>query len=229
MPRTARPSERWSSVVASFAVWPGLRNVLAPTISPSRTRDVSGAEPGQDAPALEDRLLPRPEDGHEVIPCPDRVPARRRSAARAESRKPGQSVCCAQSWSPKRVIQSARWSWIGDRRDPEADPVLSLEAGAIVRSRLARAPRPGSGGPSRRCRPGVVSRSRDRSDRPVHADPAVAVRGVDDGERDARVAQQVGRPASPEALLMTISSPSSVYQTTAWRGPPSGSTVAMVA
>ena len=28
--------ERWSSVVASFAVRPGLRNVLAPTISPSR-------------------------------------------------------------------------------------------------------------------------------------------------------------------------------------------------
>ena len=36
-----------------------------------------GAEPGQHAPALEDRLLPRPEDGHQVVPRPDRVPARR--------------------------------------------------------------------------------------------------------------------------------------------------------
>ena len=47
MPSTARPSERWSSVVASLAVRPGLRNVLAPTISPSRTRDVSGARPAR--------------------------------------------------------------------------------------------------------------------------------------------------------------------------------------
>src|SRR5262245_31043818 len=32
----------------------------------------------------------------------------------------------------------------------------------------------------------------------------------------------------PTALLSTISSPSSRYQTTAWRGPPSASTVAIV-
>ena len=44
MPSTARPPETWSRVVASLAVSPGLRNVLAPTISPSRTREVSGAE-----------------------------------------------------------------------------------------------------------------------------------------------------------------------------------------
>ena len=43
MPRIARPSLMWSRVVASFAVRPGLRNVLAPTISPSRTREVSAA------------------------------------------------------------------------------------------------------------------------------------------------------------------------------------------
>jgi hypothetical protein len=35
MPRIARPSLMWSSVAASFAVRPGLRNVLAPTIRPS--------------------------------------------------------------------------------------------------------------------------------------------------------------------------------------------------
>ena len=34
MPRMARPSLMWSSVVASFAVRPGLRKVFAPTIRP---------------------------------------------------------------------------------------------------------------------------------------------------------------------------------------------------
>ena len=43
MPRTARPPLMWSSVVASFAVRPGLRNVLAPTMSPSRIRFVTAA------------------------------------------------------------------------------------------------------------------------------------------------------------------------------------------
>ena len=32
------------------------------------------AERGQHAPALEQRLLPRPEDGHQVVPRPDRIP-----------------------------------------------------------------------------------------------------------------------------------------------------------
>ena len=41
---------------------------------PDARRDRGEAR--QDAPALEDRLLPRPEDGHQVIPCPDGVPAR---------------------------------------------------------------------------------------------------------------------------------------------------------
>ena len=44
MPRTARPSLMWSRVAASLAVWPGLRIVLAPTINPSRTVDVSAAQ-----------------------------------------------------------------------------------------------------------------------------------------------------------------------------------------
>ena len=45
IPRTARPFETWSSVVASFVVTPGFRNVFAPTMSPTRTRDVIAATP----------------------------------------------------------------------------------------------------------------------------------------------------------------------------------------
>src|SRR5258705_499281 len=45
IPSTARPFETWSSVVASFAVRPGFRNVFAPTINPSRTREVIPARP----------------------------------------------------------------------------------------------------------------------------------------------------------------------------------------
>ena len=43
MPRTARPFEMWSSVVAIFAVSAGSRNVFAPTISPIRTFSVACA------------------------------------------------------------------------------------------------------------------------------------------------------------------------------------------
>ena len=44
MPRIARPSEMWSSVVAILAVRVGVRNVLAPTISPIRTCSVACAQ-----------------------------------------------------------------------------------------------------------------------------------------------------------------------------------------
>ena len=37
----ARPSLMWSSVVAIFATSDGSRNVLAPTMSPIRTRSVA--------------------------------------------------------------------------------------------------------------------------------------------------------------------------------------------
>ena len=45
MPSTARPPEMWSSVVASFAVSPGVRNVFAPTMRPIRMREVDAATP----------------------------------------------------------------------------------------------------------------------------------------------------------------------------------------
>ena len=43
MPRIARPPEMWSTVVAIFAVRPGLRRVLAATIRPSRGWVVTAA------------------------------------------------------------------------------------------------------------------------------------------------------------------------------------------
>ena len=44
IPRIARPFEMWSRVVAILAVRAGLRNVLAPTIRPIRTRSVACAQ-----------------------------------------------------------------------------------------------------------------------------------------------------------------------------------------
>jgi hypothetical protein len=41
MPRIARPLLMWSRVVMLFTTRPGLRNVFAPTISPSFTRSVA--------------------------------------------------------------------------------------------------------------------------------------------------------------------------------------------
>ena len=44
IPRIARPPLMWSSVVAIFATRAGLRNVLAPTMSPIRIRSVAWAQ-----------------------------------------------------------------------------------------------------------------------------------------------------------------------------------------
>ena len=44
MPSTARPLLMWSSVVTIFATTAGLRNVLAPTISPTVARSVASAQ-----------------------------------------------------------------------------------------------------------------------------------------------------------------------------------------
>ena len=54
---------------------PGIAERVGPDHQPET--DVAGdrAEPGQHAPALEDGLLPRAEDGHQVVPRPDRIPA----------------------------------------------------------------------------------------------------------------------------------------------------------
>ena len=91
MPRTARPSLMWSRVVASLAVRPGLRNVFAPTIRPSRTGRRHRGPGREGQPALEDRLAPRALDGQEVVPRPERVPAGRlrREGGVAEARPVG--------------------------------------------------------------------------------------------------------------------------------------------
>ena len=43
MPMIARPPLTWSIVVTDFTASPGLRNVFAPTNSPTRTRSVAWA------------------------------------------------------------------------------------------------------------------------------------------------------------------------------------------
>ena len=95
---------------SSLATCPGLRNVLAPTIRPRRTRRVSGASAGEHAPALEDRLLPRTEDREQMVPGPDRVPA---GVLGGEGR-----VTEARPIGPLRpelepeARHESRWSWM---------------------------------------------------------------------------------------------------------------------
>ena len=75
MPSTARPPLMWSMVVIILATSAGLRNVLAPTIRPDG-RPLGGRGQGADGRVcLQDRPLPRPDDGIEVVPGPERVVA----------------------------------------------------------------------------------------------------------------------------------------------------------
>src|SRR6185295_2584039 len=129
MPSTARPFETWSSVVASLAVRPGLRKVLAPTMSPSRTFDVIG-------PSAESTIQPSKigcSHGPKIASRWSHVQTEyqpRASARSAASRKPAQSVCCDQIWRPKRVTPSASVVEVVVERigaEPEADPLLALE------------------------------------------------------------------------------------------------------
>ena len=62
-------------VVASLAVSPGLRNVLAPTRRPRRTRVVDRGQGGEGRPAFELRVGRVALVGEEVVVDPDRVQA----------------------------------------------------------------------------------------------------------------------------------------------------------
>ena len=91
-PRIARPADRWSRVTASFAVSPGLRNVLAPTSSPSSTRSVRTAHAA--------RMLQPSSEGCSHGPSMAsrwsqvmRMSQPSRSSATPASRRPGQSLC----------------------------------------------------------------------------------------------------------------------------------------
>ena len=99
MPRIARPFETWSSVAASFVVTPGLRNVFAPTMSPTRTRSVTAATPASSSQPSKIGCCHGPwiasRWSHVQI---ESQPAA--SAASADSRYSGQVVCWGQSWSP---------------------------------------------------------------------------------------------------------------------------------
>ena len=75
IPRIARPSLMWSTVVASFAVRPGLRNVFAATRRPMRARLVTAASADERRPALELRIVAVALVGEQVIVDPEVVRA----------------------------------------------------------------------------------------------------------------------------------------------------------
>ena len=75
IPRYARPLEMWSSAVAILAVSAGLRNGLAPTISPTRTCVGRLRPRGEGHVALEERAVGGADDRVQVIPRPKAVEA----------------------------------------------------------------------------------------------------------------------------------------------------------
>ena len=92
-PRMARPSLRWSSVVASLAVRPGLRKVLAPTRRPEPHARRELRPGGQRQPALELGVGPVALVGEEVVVGPERVEAGRLDPpCRVTKGRPGRAV-----------------------------------------------------------------------------------------------------------------------------------------
>src|SRR6188768_3941192 len=99
MPRMARPPLKWSSVTASFAVSPGLRNVFAPTISPSVARLVTCDQPAStDQPS---RIGPSHGPTIELRwSHVHRLAAPARSARTAASRSEAQESVCGHRRNP---------------------------------------------------------------------------------------------------------------------------------
>src|SRR3954470_21156316 len=99
MPRIARPSDWWSSVMASFVVSPGLRNVFAPTIRPRVAFSVTPAHPERtDHPS---RIGPSQGPTIDMRWSQvQRLDAPARSARTAASRRAGQELVWGQSRNP---------------------------------------------------------------------------------------------------------------------------------
>src|SRR5439155_22493461 len=102
MPSTARPPLTWSRVVASLAVRPGLRNVLAETRSPNRSRDVTAATAVRVAQPSSFGSCQSPSSASrwsssQILSKPAR------SAARQASRSCGQSVRWIQNAAPNFI------------------------------------------------------------------------------------------------------------------------------
>ena len=184
---------------------------------PERVRPDHQAEPDlrrqrpervEHGPAFEDRLLPRAEDGHQVVPRPDRIPAGLlgREGRVAETRPIG---LLRPELEPELRVM-VRWSWMLVARNRKLIRSWRCEAGewrsvrASVRFvGVIAAAHPRDVGLGRR----VIGDHRDRrrSSRPSDShrcrrSPTVTSAG--------RAAGWLGQ-RRPTALLMTISSPSS--------------------
>ena len=119
MPRTARPSLMLSSVVASFAVSPGLRNVFAPTISPRRTRFVTAAVAASVVQPSRIGCSHGPKIARRWSHVQTRVPAGRlRGEGGVAERRPGRLLRPELGTESSHRPQSpSRWSWIARRAD----------------------------------------------------------------------------------------------------------------
>ena len=136
-PSQARPPETWSTVTAALAVSPGLRRVLAPTMSPSCARSVTAAQAARSVQPSKISWSGSPTMAWRWSQVQsESSPAA--SAARAASRSSGQvalwghnSAPTRSGWRSRREVTGSVLQVVvgGDDLDPEGDPVLRPEAG----------------------------------------------------------------------------------------------------
>ncbi len=152
MPRTDRPPLTWSRLVASLAVSPGLRNVLAATSSPSRTRVVRTAVAARDVQpsSFGSRQSPSSASRWSSSQTSSNPAA---SAWRTASRSSGQPVRWIQYAAPNRIaIDEPPRPYrrgVATPPDPDAlvppalrDAILAWYDAGRARPRLPCDPRP---------------------------------------------------------------------------------------
>ena len=148
----------WSSVVASFAVRPGLRNVSAATSRPSRARVVTAAAAARVVQPSSLRVDGVALVGQEVVVDPE-VVGTGGVGGLERNRSDGQSVRWTQNAAPTRtgggatrrrlghraMVPSGRWPAAADRlrtRRPATGPRARRRPGLVRRARpRARVPR----------------------------------------------------------------------------------------
>ena len=138
MPRIARPSLTWSSVAAGFATSPGLRNVFAPTSSPSRIRSVAPARRrGWPSPRRSAATGRRRSRRGGPTSRGGRSRARRRASRRVEDSRRG------QRWPGSRghgsPIFDGRFMAVGLRHAAIAAACLVWTGAILRRDRSGRA------------------------------------------------------------------------------------------
>src|SRR3954447_17673389 len=199
IPRIARPSLMWSSVMASFAVRPGLRKVLAPTIRPSVACFVTLAQAARvvqpsrfgpsHGPTMAIRWSQVQSESNPFV-----------SARMTASRSVGHESVCGQSWAPILTLAatSVAAEVVVDLLDAqeERDPRLRAERRERLLGGVAVLVAIGEVADVLAGAADVVDDLVDPGGQP---EPGVAVLDIDDRDGDPAVPLEVGGPAAAGA------------------------------